>query len=357
VNTEDTPIIEVRGLSKYFSTGRRLFGTVSWLRAVQELELAVYPGRTFALVGESGCGKSTTARLLLALQRPSRGTVLYKGVSVQTMTPAQRRAYRAGVQVVFQDSNSSLNPRKTIGGIVERALGASPEFAGRGRQALRDAAVSLLEDVGLSPAHAFMGRYPHELSGGQRQRVGIARALAPNPELIVADEPVSALDISIRAQIIELLERIQRERGVAFLFISHDLSVVRTVAHVIGVMYLGRLIEYGPVDRVFATPVHPYTEVLINATPIPDPRLARERRGVIISGDVPSPVRIPDGCAFHPRCPLALDRCRTEVPEARVLADGRSAACHRAEERLAGLPLDAVNGTGSGGGHSKSTQE
>jgi oligopeptide/dipeptide ABC transporter ATP-binding protein len=333
------PLLEASGLEKLFSAGRRFFGSKKFVRAVNDVSFAIRAGETFALVGESGCGKSTTARLMLGLELPTSGMIRYKGKPLAELTARERANYRRRVQVVFQDSNASLNPRKTLGQILRTALTVSGSLPANAHQPILARTAALLEDVGLAPASAFLDRYPHELSGGQRQRVGIARALAPEPEIIIADEPVSALDISVRAQILSLLERIQRERGVAYLFISHDLAVVRSVAHRVGVMYLGRLTEVGPVQDVFERPVHPYTEVLINATPVPHPRLTRERERVIVSGDVPSPIDLPSGCPFHPRCPIAEASCREIIPELREVRPGLAVACHLAEERLTELPV------------------
>jgi oligopeptide/dipeptide ABC transporter ATP-binding protein len=340
------PLIAATGLTKHFPLGRRPFGARRAVHAVNGIDFEVAVGETFALVGESGCGKTTTARMLLGLENVTSGALRFHGRPVAELDAAERARFRRRVQVVFQDSNASLNPRKTLQQILGTALTVSGALRGASRAEVRERVVRLLTDVGLTPAESFLDRLPHELSGGQRQRVGIARALAPEPELVIADEPVSALDISVRAQILTLLARIQRERGVAFLLISHDLAVVRNVAERVGVMYLGRIIETGPVGAVFARPVHPYTAALVDATPLPDPRPAvRARDHVDIRGDVPSPVSLPPGCAFHPRCPIAIERCRSVVPELVPLPDdpGVSVACHRAEERLAGLALPLVS--------------
>ena len=335
------PLLEARGLTKHFATGRSLFGRRAAVRAVNGIDFDVGVGETFALVGESGCGKTTTARLVLGLEGLTAGSLRFHGRPVAELDAAERARFRRRVQVVFQDSNASLNPRKTLLQILGTALVVSGTLRGADRRAVRARVEALLEDVGLSPAASFLDRLPHELSGGQRQRVGIARALAPEPELVIADEPVSALDISVRAQILTLLARIQRERGVAFLLISHDLAVVRNVAERVGVMYLGRIIETGPVGTLFGRPVHPYAAGLVDATPLPDPRPeVRGRPHVEVRGDVPSPVHLPSGCAFHPRCPIAIERCRVDLPELLPVGDGSvSVACHRADERLAGLAL------------------
>ena len=334
------PLIAARGLTKHFPLGRRLFGGRRVVHAVNGIDFEVGVGETYALVGESGCGKTTTARVVLGLEAPTAGALSFHGTPLTDLGAPARARFRRGVQVVFQDSNASLNPRKTLEQILATALTVSGAMRGAPRRAVRERVTQLLSGVGLTPAEAFLDRLPHELSGGQRQRVGIARALAPEPELVVADEPVSALDISVRAQILTLLARIQRDRGVAFLLISHDLAVVRNVAARVGVMYLGRIIETGPVATVFARPVHPYAAALVDATPQPDPRPeVRERDHVEIRGDVPSPVDLPPGCAFHRRCPIAVERCRLEVPPLEPIGEGVAVACHRADERLAGLPL------------------
>ncbi|MDQ7851048.1 MAG: ABC transporter ATP-binding protein [Armatimonadota bacterium] len=322
-------ILQGLRLRRYYPWGHSLLGPRQWVRAVEEVTIGVRAGETVALVGESGSGKTTTGRLLLGLEPPTAGQVVFRGLPLGALAGPARQAFRRAVQPVFQDSTASLNPRKTVAhtvGLGLAAAGVSP--ADRRRELMR-----LLEEVGLEPAAAFLDRFPHQLSGGQRQRVNIARALATSPEVIVADEPVSALDLSVRAQILLLLLRLQRERRLAYLFISHDLAVVRSIAHRAAVMYLGRIVEEGPTEEVFRRPSHPYTEALISATPVPDPRTKRER--IILAGDVPSPLRPPPGCPFHPRCPVAADICRRVFPPVVELGAGHSAVCHFARERAA----------------------
>ncbi len=314
-------------LRRYYPWRRSLLGPRQWVRAVEDVTIGIGSGETVALVGESGSGKTTVARLLLGLEAPTGGQVLFRGRPLDALIGPARQAFRGSVQPVFQDSTASLNPRKTVAHTIGLGLAAARVPPSR----RRDELARLLEEVGLEPASAFLDRFPHQLSGGQRQRVNIARALATSPEVIVADEPVSALDLSVRAQILLLLLRLQRERGLAYLFISHDLAVVRSIAHRVAVMYLGRIVEEGPTEHVFRRPSHPYTEALISATPVPDPRTRRKR--IILAGDVPSPLRPPPGCPFHPRCPVAADICRAVFPPVVELGGGHSAACHFARER------------------------
>lgn len=320
-------ILHGLNLRRYYPWGRTLLGPKAWVRAVEDVTIGIAEGETVALVGESGSGKSTTGRLLLGLEAPTAGDVRFRGQTLRALSGEDFNVYRRAVQPVFQDSTASLNPRKTVAHAVELGLEAARVPA---RSRRRDAA-RLLEEVGLEPAGAFLDRFPHQLSGGQRQRVNIARALATAPAVIVADEPVSALDLSVRAQILLLMQRLQRERGLAYLFISHDLAVVRSIAHRVAVMYLGRVVEEGPTEDVFRRPSHPYTEALISATPVPDPRTKRER--IILPGDIPSPLRPPPGCPFHPRCPVAADICRTVFPPVVDVGGAHTAVCHFAGER------------------------
>lgn len=327
-------ILEARGLTKRFPWGRSFGGARVWVRAVEDVSLGVAPGETLALVGESGSGKTTTGRMLAGLEVPTAGEVRFNDQPVSALSGEAWRGYRLGVQMVFQDSQASLNPRKSVAQTLEVALGVR----GVPPAQRRDAAAQLLVEVGMEPPGVFLGRFPHQLSGGQRQRVNVARALAAGPSVIVADEPVSALDLSVRAQILVLLSRLQSQHRVAYLLISHDLAVVRSVARRVAVMYLGRIVEEGPTDAVFRLPAHPYTVALLSATPVPDPRAARRRSRVILPGDVPSPAAPPPGCPFHPRCPIAKDICRREVPPQIEVRSGQRALCHFPNEMLVTTP-------------------
>jgi oligopeptide/dipeptide ABC transporter ATP-binding protein len=317
------PLLEVRDLRKSFPVGGGGFGRRARLVAVDGVDLDVKSGETVGLVGESGCGKSTLARLALRLIEPDSGAIRFEERDLRALGRRELRGMRRRMQIVFQDPFASLNPRMTAG----ETIGEGLHVHGLARGEARERRIAeLLEIVGLAPEHA--ARYPHEFSGGQRQRIGIARALALEPRLIVADEPVSSLDVSIQAQILNLLLDLQKRFGLAYLFISHDLRVVRHLARRVAVMYLGRIVEYGPAERVFARPQHPYTEALLSAVPVPDP--ARRGRRIVLTGDVPSPIAPPPGCPFHPRCPKAVARCATERPALREVMPGHVAACHLA---------------------------
>jgi peptide/nickel transport system ATP-binding protein len=317
-----TPVLAVENLAKRFALTRGfLRRTVAEVRAVDGVSFSVAAGETLCIVGESGCGKSTLGKLVLRLLEPSEGRILIEGREITHLGAEEMRQLRRRVQMVFQDPYSSLNPRLSAGEIVTEPLENYGSLGGAER---RSRAADLLERVGLR--RDVVDRRPFEFSGGQRQRLGIARALSLRPALIVADEPVSALDVSVQAQVLNLLLDLQEEFGLAYLFISHDLGVVEHIGHRIAVMYLGRIVELAGRDALFAHPQHPYTEALIAAAPVPDPRARRARP--IVEGEVPSPINPPSGCAFHPRCPYAEARCREEAPALRPIADGRLVACH-----------------------------
>jgi peptide/nickel transport system ATP-binding protein len=317
------PLLTVSNLVKHFPVTPGLFGRAAeQLRAVDGVSFELAAGETLGLVGESGCGKSTTGRCILRLIEPTSGEVRFDGRSVTAMSAGELRRIARGMQIIFQDPYASLNPRMSVGAIVGEAL----TIHGLARSAREYDArvVELLETVGLQAEHRR--RYPHEFSGGQRQRIGIARALAVRPRLIVCDEPVSALDVSIQAQVINLLEDLQQRFGLAYLFIAHDLSVVQHISRRVAVMYLGRIVEIASARELYAQPKHPYTEALLSAVPIPEPGMKRTR--IVLQGDVPNPMRPPAGCPFHPRCPRVMERCRSEAPQLREIAPGRKAACH-----------------------------
>ena len=326
------PLLEVTGLHKHFPVGRRglLGGREAWLRAVDGVSFSLERGETLGLVGESGCGKSTCARTILGLYPATSGSVRFEGHELTGLSRRALRPYRRRMQMIFQDPYASLDPRQTVSSILTEPL--KIHRLGRPRQR-RIRAMELLDAVGLNPRH--IRRYPHEFSGGQRQRIGIARALALEPDLIVCDEPVSALDVSIQAQIVNLLEELQERFQLAYLFIAHDLAVVRHICRRVAVMYLGRVVEVAERDALFGDPRHPYTRALLSAVPHPDPTVERRRERIVLEGDVPSPLAPPSGCAFHPRCVerprVAGDRCAQEVPKL-VARSGsgarRQAACH-----------------------------
>ena len=317
-------ILEVRNLVKHFEVGGGMFGGRRGIvRAVDGVSFTLRRGETLGLVGESGCGKTTTGRCILQLEQPTSGEIIFEGRSLAGLDPGELRAVRRRMQVIFQDPYSSLNPRMTVGDMVAEPLSVHGIVKGAG--ARRDRVRELLRHVGLLPQHAL--RYPHQMSGGQRQRVGIARALAMEPSLIICDEPVSALDVSIQAQIINLLEDLQSELGLTYLFIAHDLAVVRHISDRVAVMYLGKIVEMADRKTLYDDPLHPYTRALLSAVPIPDPELEEHRERLVLGGEVPSPLNPPSGCVFHPRCPIAVDRCRGTVPELREVKPGHWAAC------------------------------
>ncbi|HHY45651.1 MAG TPA: dipeptide ABC transporter ATP-binding protein [Firmicutes bacterium] len=317
-------LLEVKDLKKYFPVRGGVFSKVTnWVKAVDGVSFGIYPGETLGLVGESGCGKTTTGRCILRLLEPTSGEVVFGGQNILELDRRQMRKIRKEMQIIFQDPYGSLNARMTVGDIIGEAFTVHGLAKGKERA---EKVQELLKVVGLDPYHSR--RYPHEFSGGQRQRIGIARALALRPKLIVCDEPVSALDVSIQSQILNLLEDLQEEFGLTYLFIAHNLSVVQHISDRVGVMYLGHLVELAPKDRLYSSPKHPYTVALLSAIPVPDPDMRKKR--ILLEGDVPSPLNPPSGCPFHTRCPKAGAECRESRPELRELSPGHFVACHLA---------------------------
>lgn len=320
-NQASTPILQVNNLKKYFPITSPFGRLKGYVKAVENVSFTISEKETFGLVGESGCGKSTTGKTILRLTEPTAGSALYKGKDLFNLKPKEMKKMRKEIQMVFQDPHSSLNPKKRIGEIIEESM----KIHNIGNKVERmERAMYLLRRTGIQEDAYY--RFPHEFSGGQRQRIGIARALALNPSVIVLDEPVSALDVSIQSQVINLLEELQDEFKLACLFISHDLSVVRHISDKIGVMYLGHLVEMALTDDLFENPLHPYTKALLSSIPIPDTRVKLER--IILKGDVPSPINPPSGCVFHTRCPLAIEKCKKVKPELKGSSNGHMVACH-----------------------------
>jgi oligopeptide transport system ATP-binding protein len=321
MGAEKQKVLEVRNLTKFFPVKKGFFGNENGVvKAVDDVSFSIYKGETLGLVGESGCGKTTTGRTIIRLYEPTKGKILFNEIDI---TKANMTPLRKKIQMIFQDPYASLNPRMTVGDIVGESLDIHGLAKGRER---KGRIYELLEMVGLNKEHA--SRYPHEFSGGQRQRIGIARALAVEPDFIVCDEPISALDVSIQAQIVNMLEDFQKTLGFTYLFIAHDLSMVKHISHRVGVMYLGKLIELANSDELYARPAHPYTQALLSSIPIADPRESKIKQRIILEGDVPSPINPPSGCRFRTRCRFATDKCKEIEPEFKEIAPGHMCACH-----------------------------
>jgi oligopeptide transport system ATP-binding protein len=320
------PLVEVKDLKKHFPVGGGLFTrSHEWLYAVDGVSFHIDEGETLGLVGESGCGKTTTGRLLLRLLEPTDGEVLFQGRNIFDMGKKEIRQIRREMQIVFQDPFSSLNPRKTIYQILSKPF---KNFGSLGKNEVEDKVLESLKAVGLDPPELFLDRFPHEFSGGQKRRVGVARAIAVRPKFVLLDEPVSALDMSVKGQILKLLRDLQSAFRLTYLFITHELAVVRSLCDRVAVMYLGKLVEIATVKELYETPVHPYTQALLSATPIPDPEMTRNRKIIVLKGDVPSPINPPPGCRFHPRCNVCKTKCAKTEPTLVDVGEGHMVSCH-----------------------------
>ena len=324
-NVNEQPLVEVKHLKQYFDINTGFFQSTP-LKAVDDISFSIRKGETLGLVGESGCGKTTAGRTILHLYKPTGGEILFHGQPVKTRQEIEQ--YRTKATMVFQDPYSSLDPRMTVSDIIGEPLDVHKMYASKAER--RERILELMDHVGLNSEHA--ARYAHEFSGGQRQRVGIARALAVNPEFIVCDEPVSALDVSIQSQVINMFDELQDKLDLTYLFIAHDLLVVRHISDRIAVMYLGKMVELADASEIYDRPLHPYTKALISAVPVPDPNVARANQRIALTGEIPSPLHAPSGCPFHTRCPYAQDRCKESMPAFEEIEKGRFVACHRAKE-------------------------
>ncbi len=328
---EQTKLLEIKDLKKHFTVKKSGFGSKQTVKAVDGVSLDIYKGETLGLVGESGCGKTTFGRTVIRLHEPTSGSITFDGHTIydsEKKIAENMLPYRRKMQIIFQDPSASLDPRMTVGEIVGEALDIHKLYQGKEARTAR--IEELLESVGLNSEHS--NRFPHEFSGGQQQRIGIARALAVEPEFIVCDEPISALDVSIQSQVVNMLEDLQEQLGLTYLFIAHDISVVRHISNRIGVMYLGNLVELADSYELYSNPLHPYTKTLMSAVPIPDPDVTRARKRLLLEGDIPSPINPPSGCKFHTRCPFATEQCKEETPVFKEYGSGHFAACHLLEK-------------------------
>lgn len=321
---ENSNLIEIKNLCKYFEQKKAFpFGKKSFLKAVDDVSLEIKKGETLGLVGESGCGKTTLGRTILKLYESTSGEIKYDGKNIENLNFKEISPFRKKIQMIFQDPYASLNPRQTVGDIIGEPMEIHNLYS---QKDIPKKVLEILELVGLNSSH--LSRYPHEFSGGQRQRIGIARALACNPEFIVCDEPISALDVSIQAQIVNVLEELQEKLGLTYLFIAHDLSMVKHISDRVGIMYLGKLVEIAPSDSIYEKPLHPYTKALLSAIPIPDPDISAARERIVLDGDIPTPIDPPPGCRFKSRCPSVMERCQFEEPKLQELESGHKVACH-----------------------------